>query len=194
MTEKRFTKIKKVVSQRQKSLTLVLENIHDPHNAAAIFRSADAVGIDRIFLIYNSNEFPKIGRITSGSAIKWIETMKYNNVPDCFEVLKNEGFKIFSTHMEEDKQNISLYDLDLAGKSAIVVGNEKEGVSEEAKRLSDANFLIPMHGMVQSLNVSVAAAVCLFEAMRQRQVKGMYENSEFSAEELTQKEEFYLNK
>ncbi len=194
MTEKRFTKIKKVVSQRQKSLTLVLENIHDPHNAAAIFRSADAVGIDRLFLIYNSNVFPRIGRSTSGSAVKWIDTFKFNNSPECIEVLKNEGFKVFSTHMEENKENISLYDLDLTGKTAIVVGNEKEGVSDETKKLSDANFLIPMHGMVQSLNVSVAAAICLFEAMRQREAKGMYETSEFSVDELKLKEEIYLNK
>ncbi len=194
MTEKRFTKIKKVVSQRQKSLTLVLENIHDPHNASAIFRSADAVGIERIFLIYNSNEFPRIGRITSGSAVKWIETLKFTDPKECFKVLKNEEFNIYSTYLEESTENISLYDLDLTGKTAIVIGNEKEGVSEEAKKLSDGNFLIPMRGMVQSLNVSVAAAVCLFEALRQREAKGMYDVSEFSPEELKIKEEFYLNK
>lgn len=194
MTEKRFTKIKKVVSQRQKSLTLVLENIHDPHNASAIFRSADAVGIDRIFLLYNTNEFPRIERITSGSAVKWIETFKFTDPKECFKVLKNEGFKIFSTHIDESGHNLSLYDLDLTVKSAIVIGNEKDGVSEETKMLADANFLIPMHGMVQSLNVSVAAAVCLFEAMRQREAKGMYDVSEFSPEEITIKEEFYINK
>ena len=172
---------------RQKSLTLVLENIHDPHNAAAIFRTADAVGIDKIYLVYNINEFPKIGRITSGSAVKWIERVMYNNVTDCFNDLKNDGYKIYSTHMVEGKDNLSLYDLNMTGKTAIVMGNEKEGISDEAKELSDANFLIPMKGMVQSLNVSVASAVCLYEALRQREAAGMYENSEYTESELEQK-------
>lgn len=179
---------------RQKSLTLVLENIHDPHNAAAIFRTADAVGIDKIYLVYNTNIFPKIGRITSGSAVKWIERVMYNNATDCFNDLKSEDYKIYSTHMVEGKGNLSLYDLDMTGKTAIVMGNEKEGVSDEAKELSDANFLIPMKGMVQSLNVSVASAVCLYEALRQREAAGMYDRSEFSNSELEQKLEFYLNK
>lgn len=194
MTEKRFIKIKKIVELRQKSLTLVLENIHDPHNAAAIFRTADAVGIDKIYLVYNSNEFPKIGRITSGSAVKWIERVMYNNATDCFNDLKSDGYKIFTTHMVEGEDNISLYDLDMTGKTAIVLGNEKEGVTDEAKKLSDANFLIPMKGMVQSLNVSVAAAVCLYEALRQREAAGLYDKSEYTESELEQKLDFYLNK
>lgn len=194
MTEKRSNKIKKVVRNRQKSLTLILENIHDPHNAAAIFRTADAVGIDKIYLIYNSNVFPSIGRITSGSAVKWIERIKFNNVEDCFSELRAQDFRIFSTHMVDGKDNLSLYDLDLTGNTAILLGNEKEGVSDEARDLSDGNFLIPMRGMVQSLNVSVSAAVCLYEALRQRELKNMYDNSEYSEEELIQKEEFYLNR
>lgn len=194
MTEKRFNKIKKVVQKRQKSLTIVLENIHDPHNASAIFRTADAVGIDRIYLVYNTNEFPKIGRITSGSAVKWIERIKFDNIEVCLKQLKDAGYKIFSTYMDKKGDNLSLYDLDLTGKTALVFGNEKEGVSEETKGLSDANFLIPMNGMVQSLNVSVAAAVCLYEALRQREVKGMYDTSEYTGEELKLKEELYLSK
>jgi tRNA (guanosine-2'-O-)-methyltransferase len=96
--------------------------------------------------------------------------------------------------MKEGEDAKSLYDLDLTGKTALVFGNEKDGVSEEALELSDGNFLIPMTGMVQSLNVSVSAAVCLYEAFRQRELKGMYDTSEYSAEELKQKEEFYINK
>ncbi|MCB0721580.1 MAG: RNA methyltransferase [Ignavibacteriae bacterium] len=194
MTEKRFNKIKNVVLKRQKYLTIVLENIHDPHNAAAIFRTADAVGIDKIYLVYNTNEFPKIGRITSGSAVKWIERMKFNNAKECIGELKGDGYSVYSTHMDVNGANMSLYDLDLTGRTALIFGNEKEGVSEEARELSDGNFLIPMNGMVQSLNVSVAAAVCLYEAMRQRQCKGMYDTSEYSPEELKIKEEIYLNK
>jgi tRNA (guanosine-2'-O-)-methyltransferase len=194
LTEKRFNKIKKVVQKRQKSLTIVLENIHDPHNVSAIFRTADAVGIDRIYLVYNTNVFPNIGRISSASAVKWIEKIKYNNAKDCFSDLKSLGFKVFTTHMDEGDDAKSLYDLDLTGKTALVFGNEKDGVSEEALEHSDGNFLIPMTGMVQSLNVSVSAAVCLYEAFRQRELKGMYDISEYSSEELKLKEEFYINK
>lgn len=194
MTEKRFNKIKKVVQKRQKSLTIVLENIHDPHNASAIFRTADAVGIDRIYLVYNTNVFPKIGRISSASAVKWIEKIRYDNAKDCFADLKNDGFSVYTTHMDEGEEAKSLYDLDLTGKTALVFGNERDGVSEEALEHSDGNFLIPMTGMVQSLNVSVSAAICMYEAFRQRVLKGMYETSEYSEEEIKQKEEFYINK
>lgn len=194
MTEKRFNKIKKVVQKRQKSLTIVLENIHDPHNASAILRTADSVGIDRVFLVYNTNVFPKIGRKSSSSAVKWIEKIKFDNAAECFAELRNEGFTIYTTYMDEKKDTLSLYDMDLTGKTALVFGNEKDGVSDEARELSDGNFLIPMTGMVQSLNVSVSAAVCLYEAFRQRELKGMYDKSEYSSEELKLKEEFYINK
>ncbi|MEO6696029.1 MAG: TrmH family RNA methyltransferase, partial [Ignavibacteria bacterium] len=95
MTPKRFTKIKTVVDKRQKYLTLVLENIHDQHNVSAILRSADAVGIDKIYLIYNSNKFPKIGRLSSASAKKWIELYRFKEVEDCFDTLKEENYKIY---------------------------------------------------------------------------------------------------
>jgi tRNA (guanosine-2'-O-)-methyltransferase len=194
LTEKRFNKIKKVVQKRQKSLTIVLENIHDPHNASAILRTADSVGIDRIYLVYNTNVFPKIGRKSSSSAVKWIEKIKFDNAAECFVELRNEGFTIYTTYMDEEKDTLSLYDMDLTGKTALVFGNEKDGVSDEARELSDGNLLIPMTGMVQSLNVSVSAAVCLYEAFRQRELKGMYDRSEYSSEELKLKEEFYINK
>lgn len=194
MTDKRFTKIKGVVEKRQKNFTLVLENIHDPHNVSAILRSADAVGIDKIYLIYNTNKFPRIGKYSSGSAKKWIELERYDNAKDCFDKLKKERFKIYSTCLSEHKKNFSLYDLDLTRKVALVFGNEHTGVSEEVKEMSDKNFLIPMYGMIQSLNVSVAAAVCLYEALRQRELKGKYVKSVYSKKELSEKINNYINR
>lgn len=194
MTPKRFTKITEVVGQRQKYYTVVLENIHDPHNVSAILRSADAVGIDKIYLIYNSNKFPKVGRISSGSAKKWIEIERFSTVESCFERLKKEKYKIYSTSILENKKNHSLYDLDLTKNTALVFGNEHTGVSEEVKHLADKNFMIPMYGMVQSLNVSVAVAICLYEGLRQREIKGMYKRSKYTKIELKEKSEIYSRK
>lgn len=194
MTAKRVARISEVVRKRQKYLTVVLENIHDPHNVSAILRSADAVGIDRVYLIYNSNKYPRISRVSSASAKKWIEAVRFDNVRDCFNTLRQEKFKIYSTFMKEGGNDYSLYELDLTDRTALVFGNEHDGVSEDVKNLSDKNFLIPMYGMVQSLNVSVAVAVCLFESLRQRSAKKMYERSQYKKVELNKKLEDYLNK
>jgi len=96
--------------------------------------------------------------------------------------------------MSNKSKDKSLYDLDLTKKTAIVIGNEHSGVSDEVKSLSDKNFLIPMFGMIQSLNVSVAAAVCVYEALRQRSLKGMYKKSKYTKEELYDKLNDYLNR
>lgn len=194
MTEKRFLKISKVVSRRQNGLTIVIENVHDPHNVSAIFRTAEAVGIDKIYLIYNSNKFPKIGRLASASANKWIERFHFDNVDDCYKELRKLKFRIYSTYMKQQTKSLSLYDLNLTKKTAIVIGNEHTGLSEEAVDKADGNFLIPMYGMVQSLNVSVAAAVCVYEALRQRELSGMYSKPQFTSKELKEKIQHYLSK
>ena len=195
MTEKRLNKFREVVSKRQKYLTLVLENLHDPHNVSAILRTAESVGIDKVHLIYNGEEkFPRISKVSSASAKKWVEVAKYDSVKKCFADLKKQRYKIYSTYMAESKKNLSLYAIDLTKRIALVFGNEHRGVSEEAKKLSDKNFLIPMVGMVQSLNVSVSVAVCIYEAMRQRMDAGMYEKSAYTAKELKQKLTDYLNR
>lgn len=175
-TEKRIEKITRVIKSRQHSLTVVLENIHDPHNVSAIFRTCDAVGIPKVNLIYNFETFPKIGKKSSASAFKWVEKEKFKTVDKCYFELRNNGFKIYASSLTEHSKK--LYELDLTKKAAIVVGNEHRGVSEEAAKYADDVFLIPQFGMVQSLNVSVAAAVILYEAMRQRLNKGMYKKSE----------------
>ncbi|HMN48311.1 MAG TPA: TrmH family RNA methyltransferase [Ignavibacteriaceae bacterium] len=175
-TEKRLEKISRVVKSRQHSLTVVMENIHDPHNVSAIFRTCDAVGISKVSLIYTIESFPRIGKKSSASAFKWVDKEKYKSVEDCYAELRNNGYKIFASSLTEKSKN--LYELDLTQKTAIVVGNEHRGVSETAAKLADEVFLIPQFGMVQSLNVSVATAVILYEALRQRLQKGMYDKSE----------------
>ena len=181
-TEKRKNKIISVLKARQNSLSVVLENIHDPHNVSAIFRTCDAVGVPKVSLVYDTDQFPKIGKKSSASALKWVEKEKYKSIKECYDSLHENGFKIYASALSENAKN--LYKLDLTQKVAIVLGNEHRGVSEYAAELADEKFLIPMYGMVQSLNVSVAAAVILYEAMRQRYEKGMYEKSDKNDQEL----------
>jgi tRNA (guanosine-2'-O-)-methyltransferase len=159
-----------------------MENIHDPHNVSAIFRTCDAVGIPKVNLVYNFESFPRIGKKSSASAFKWVDKEKYKTVEECYADLKKDGFKIFASSLTEDSKN--LYELDLTQKVAIVVGNEHRGVSDASAELADEVFLIPQFGMVQSLNVSVATAVILYEAMRQRIKKGMYKKSELDEKKL----------
>jgi tRNA (guanosine-2'-O-)-methyltransferase len=194
LTEARYNKFKKIVHQRQKYLTVVLENIHDPHNVSAVLRTCDCVGIDKVYLIYNTNKFPKIGRVSSASAKKWIELVRFNNVDDCFAALKKDKYKIYATHISETKKNKSLYEIDLTKRVAIVFGNEHAGVTDEVINKADGNLIIPMYGLIQSLNISVSAAVCIYEALRQREAKGMYKKSAYTKKELGKKLEYYLNK
>jgi tRNA (guanosine-2'-O-)-methyltransferase len=182
LTERRLNKIINVVKARQHSLRVVVENVHDPHNVSAIFRTCDAVGVSKISLLYTQEKFPKISRISSSSANKWIEKEHFSNTEECFTSLKNDGFKIYSTLLDENAK--SIYDIDFTEKVAIVMGNEHRGVSEEAAKLSDGTIYIPMRGMIQSLNVSVATAVTLYEAQRQRMLKGMYDKPELPEDEL----------
>jgi len=192
-TEKRTNKIISVINARQKSLHVVLENIHDPHNVSAIFRTCDSVGVGKVSLVYNKEEFPRIGKKSSASAYKWVEKEKYKSVRDCYSSLKENGFNIFVSSISSESK--SIYDLDLSQKAAIVFGNEHRGVSKEAEELADEKFIIPMYGMVQSLNVSVAAAITLYEALRQRLIKAMFDKSEYSKDELEIKiKEWTLNK
>lgn len=181
-SERRVQKIGQVLSRRQPDLTVVMENIHDPHNVSAVLRSCDAVGIMRVELLYNLEKFPRIGRKSSSSANKWLEWRKHTTVDDCYAALHAEGFAIYATHLGTDA--MSLYDLDLTKKVALVFGNEHRGISDEAATKADGNYVIPMVGMIQSLNISVACAVSLYEALRQRLAAGAYGEPKLGAQEL----------
>jgi len=180
--ERRKDKIKQTLRRRQPDLTVVIENIYDPHNVSAILRSCDAAGVMEVQLLYTNEAFPKIGKKSSASANKWITTRRFQSAETCFETLRSEGFIILATHLEKDSR--SVYEFDLTRKTALVFGNEHRGVSDEIAALADENFQIPMFGMIQSLNVSVACAVTLFEAVRQRTVHGDYATQKLSDREL----------
>lgn len=181
VSDRRAEKFRRVIAGRQADLTVVLENIHDPHNVSAILRSCDAVGVLRVELLYTQEKFPKIGRKSSSSANKWLDRRTHTSVAGCYACLRKEGFRVYATRLGASAR--SLYDLDLRSPAALVFGNEHRGVSDEAAALADGNFHIPMVGMIQSLNVSVAAAVALYEALRQRLEKGKFGTPTLTPEE-----------
>ena len=185
ITDRRRLRFEQVLHRRQPDLVLVLENIWDPHNVSAILRSADAVGVLHVHLLYTIEKAPNLkrhGKLSSASARKWLDFTVHERTEDCFAQLRSEGFRIYASHVHDD--SVSLYDLDFTESCAIVLGNENRGVSEEACALADGLYTIPMMGMVESLNVSVAAAVSLYEALRQRQQRGLYDAPRLDAHAL----------
>ncbi|MFK7981272.1 MAG: TrmH family RNA methyltransferase [Saprospiraceae bacterium] len=177
MTEERLHKFKIAAQRRQANLTVILENVHDPHNLGAVLRSCDSVGIKEVFVLYTDpslvgREQIKLNKRTSSGARRWVDVHLYANVEACFAHVRKNYDKIYSTHLEE--QPTSLYELDLTQSVALMFGNEKDGLSKLSLSYSDGNFIIPQMGMVQSLNISVACAVSIYEALRQREVAGMY--------------------
>lgn len=189
---RRLARFRSVLEHRQPDLTVVLENIHDPHNVSAILRSADAVGVCEVQLVYTTEGFPRLGKKSSASAQKWVGRRKFSSIEKCYAALRDEGYRIYATHI--DGRSRSLYELNLTERVALVFGNEHRGSSEEAVRLADAPFMIPMTGMIQSLNVSVACAVSLYETMRQRLQAGMYSKSRLSREHFEQLWEVWKKK
>jgi tRNA (guanosine-2'-O-)-methyltransferase len=173
MTPERKERIDSVLSKRQDDLTIVLENVYDPHNISAVMRSCDAVGIQEIYVLNTKiNPHKKWGKRSSSSAAKWLTIHQFTNAEECFARLRERYSRILTTHLSGDA--VSLYQVDLTEKTALVFGNEHAGVSEEIRALADGNFIIPQVGMIRSLNISVACAVSLYEAYRQKEIAGHY--------------------
>jgi tRNA (guanosine-2'-O-)-methyltransferase len=176
MTPERRAKLENVLAKRQPNLTVVMENVMDPHNVSAVMRSCDAVGIQDIYVISNKDPRPKKwGAKSSSSAAKWLTVHQFHNVQQCVTELRKEYNTILTTHLSSE--SVSLYSIDFTASIALVFGNEHEGVSEEMRSLADGNFLIPQVGIIQSLNISVACAVSIYEAFRQKSNAGHYNQS-----------------
>jgi len=189
MNASREQKIRSVIQQSQPDLTVILENIFDPLNISAVLRSCDAVGVREVFVIYTKKYLDKrglvLGKRTSGGTFKWIDVYVFEDLEECFRRVRERYGRILATSLGERSK--SLYDLDLAQPTALLFGNEDEGVSAEALALCDGNFVVPQVGFAESLNISVACAVTLFEARRQRETQGFYgEKSKFSPTEQQQ--------
>lgn len=192
ITPERLEKIKRVLSLRQKDLTLVLANIHDPHNVSAIYRSADAFGIDTIHLYYTDTPFPKLGSKSSASAKKWVETIYHNSANELFRILKVDNYKVIAASCTSQAQPLLSHNF--TNPTAIIMGNEHGGVPPELCEQVDSELYIPMYGMIQSFNVSVAAAIILAEASRQRLSVGMYNTPTYNEIELITKFNLWITK
>jgi tRNA (guanosine-2'-O-)-methyltransferase len=174
MTPERYNRLSGVLNKRQPDLTVVLENVFDPHNISAVMRTCDAVGVQEIYIL--NTKIPrhkKWGAKSSSSAAKWLTIHQFTDTELCFAALRQKYQKIYTTHLSAEAKGF--YQLNLAEPVALVFGNEHSGVSDELIDLADGNFIIPQVGIIQSLNISVACAVTLYEAFRQKTVAGHYE-------------------
>ena len=174
MTPQRRERLLSVLGKRQPDLTVVLENVFDPHNISAVMRTCDAVGIQEVYVL--TNKIPrhqKWGAKSSSSAAKWLTVHQYEDAEECFKEIRKKFDKIYTTHLSSDA--VSLYEINFSGSVALVFGNEHNGVSEEIRAMADGNFLIPQMGIIQSLNISVACAVSIYEALRQKTNAGHYQ-------------------
>ncbi len=172
ITEKRLKRVIETASKRQAGLMMLMEDVHNPHNLMAIARSCDAFGVQNIaFTMEDENLFdPKqLGKVSSASASKWLDYRIFENgTRDALTTLKNEGWHIMATWVNPDAKSIYEIDFTEHDKLVLMVGNESAGISQAAIEEADSYMYIPMQGMIESFNVSVAAALTLFEANRQR--------------------------
>ena len=183
MTPERSERLNAVLNKRQPGITVVLENVSDPHNISAVMRTCDAIGIQDIYVLNTAiQRHKKWGAKSSSSAAKWLTVHQYTDVKECFDALRKNYKKIYTTHLSTDA--VDLYDINLTESVALVFGNEHSGVSDELIGLCDGNFIIPQVGIIKSLNISVACAVSLYEAYRQKKLAGHYDQQQLSGPRL----------
>ncbi len=183
MTPERYNRLMSVLNKRQPDLTVVLENIFDPHNVSAVMRTCDAVGIQEVFIL--NNRIPphkKWGYRSSSTATEWLTIHQFTDVNECFDQIRKRYQKIYTTHLSEVAANV--YDLDMTKSVALIFGNERFGVSDDIRRLADGDFIIPQAGIIKSLNISVACAVTLYEAYRQKKLAGHYKEVRLPSEQM----------
>lgn len=176
---RRYHRLRDVLNRRQTDLTVLLEDVHKPHNFSAIIRTCDAVGVFSAHGVYTQGDVPAFSETAKGSQ-KWVDIHTHPDRKTAIGHLKKQNHTIYAAHLTEDA--VDYRQPDYTQPTCILLGAEKWGVSEEAISLADQAIYIPMFGMVQSLNVSVAAAVILFEAQRQRLAAGQYDQPSLDPE------------
>ena len=180
VTERRLKRIVEVLNRRQRDLRVFVENVKNEHNFSAILRTCDAVGVMYVHYYYEGESLP-INRGISRGSERWVVLVREENTLAGLKRLKDEGYQILATHLGAD--SVDFRDVDYTKPTVVVLGNEDEGVSDEVLEVADRNIVIPMYGMVQSLNVSVANALILYEAQRQRLAAGMYDRPSLTPQE-----------
>lgn len=179
-TRRRFQRVRSVLDRRQPDLTVLMENVHKPHNFAAVLRTCDAVGVFEAHAVTPEGARPALNRaVTSGSG-KWVRVHAHAEVTAACDELADRGFQLLAAHPA--RRAVDFRQVDLTRPTAVLLGQEKDGVSAAALARAETLIVIPMLGMVPSLNVSVAAALILFEAQRQRTAAGLYRRPRLDAE------------
>lgn len=181
MTPERLKRVDGVLARRQPDLTVVAENLHKPRNFSAMVRTCDAVGIHRIHAVAEPDELRRHWH-TSQGAEKWVHVSIHDTAAQACKSLRGEGFQVLAAHLSDEA--VDYREVDYTRPTALLMGTELFGVSEDALQHVDREIVIPMMGMSQSLNVSVACAVVLYEALAQRLKAGIYDESRLDAEAL----------
>ncbi|MDM1789592.1 tRNA (guanosine(18)-2'-O)-methyltransferase TrmH [Serratia marcescens] len=182
MSPERYARICEMLATRQPDLTVCLEQVHKPHNVSAIIRTADAVGVHQVHAVWPTTRMRTLVSSAAGSN-SWVSVKTHRSIGDAVGHLKAQGMQILATHLSA--RAVDFREVDYTRPTCVLLGQEKTGITEEALALADQDIVIPMIGMVQSLNVSVASALILYEAQRQRQNAGLYrrDNSMLDEEE-----------
>lgn len=171
MTPERFSRLKRSLFRRQHDLTVLADGVRKQHNVSAVIRTCDAVGVAKLHVVLHDDEFRRHHMVAGGSK-RWVGIALHETTEDAFRALRNQGFRMLAAHSGAGTADFK--SIDYTQPTAIVLGNELNGPTPYAIEQADERISIPMHGLVESLNVSVAAAVILFEAERQRAEAGLY--------------------
>jgi tRNA (guanosine-2'-O-)-methyltransferase len=174
MGAERFQRIRAVVDRRQPDLTVLMEHVHKPHNLSAIVRNCDAVGIFEVHAV-TSDEGLRLHHDTSAGTAKWVRVRLHEAAPSAMRFLRERGFRIVAA--DPGSGAADFRDVDYTRPTALLLGTELTGITETSLEEADERIRIPMKGMARSLNVSVATALVLYEAYRQREGAGFYDVS-----------------
>jgi len=181
MTPERFHKLKETLTRRQPDLTVLAADVHKAHNISAVLRTCDATGVYRMHAVSPGGEVRRHHMISGGSR-RWVDTKIHEDFDQAAQNLRDDGWLLIAAHPGDRAKDYR--SIDYTKKTAIVLGSELEGLTPEAVNAADDTLALPMEGMVASVNVSVAAAVILYEAQHQRRAAGMYEKSRLSQAEF----------
>lgn len=187
VTARRAERIENIVAERTYGITVVLESLYDQGNAAAVMRTCDGFGVQRVNLVVDSPSYKCDRKISIGTH-KWLDVHRYTDAASCAADLKAEGYTLLTTHLDDSR---SIEEIDFSGKVALIFGNERDGVSPQMLALADGNFTIPMVGFAQSFNISVAAAISVYHAVTDRRRRTGVRGDLTEAQRQVLRERFY---
>ncbi|WP_143871087.1 tRNA (guanosine(18)-2'-O)-methyltransferase TrmH [Catenovulum sediminis] len=172
MTPERLQRIKRMLNNRQTDLTVCLEDVHKTHNLSAIVRTSDAVGVHYVHAVMSNDNPLRMRTGTARGSQNWVQVIQHDSSQRAIRALRQQKIQLLATNLSD--RSVDFREIDYTQPTAIVFGQERDGISDAVLTDADAHIAIPMVGMVQSLNVSVASALVLYEAQRQRAAAGMY--------------------